>query len=99
EPNCNTSTKVCFTCNSDSDCSVTNPGGSFCKTSTHTCTAECADGKTDGTESDVDCGGTCSTKCATGKVCAANSDCSTGFCDQTTKTCSANSCNDGVKDG
>ncbi|MBK8254529.1 MAG: hypothetical protein IPK82_17910 [Polyangiaceae bacterium] len=34
----------------------------------------------DGTETDVDCGGTCAAVCAEGKKCLANTDCATEFC-------------------
>lgn len=40
----------------------------------------CADGVKDGTESDVDCGGTCTTKCSAGKTCAVNTDCASNNC-------------------
>ena len=46
-------------------------------------TLPCNDGVKDGTETDVDCGGsatTCATRCAQGKKCAAGSDCQSGFC-------------------
>jgi hypothetical protein len=40
----------------------------------------CTNNVRDGYESDVDCGATCGA-CATGKVCAADSDCASGSCD------------------
>ncbi|HII66273.1 TPA: hypothetical protein HA295_05890, partial [Candidatus Woesearchaeota archaeon] len=40
----------------------------------------CINGIKDGEETDVDCGGRC-VQCANGKGCAANSDCSSFFCD------------------
>lgn len=40
----------------------------------------CSNGIWDGTESDVDCGGTACTKCAAGKVCYAHSDCASNSC-------------------
>jgi hypothetical protein len=84
-------------CNVDSDCA--SPGG--CDVTTHKCDAnECHDGLQDGTESDVDCGGTTCPGCPVGDTCNTTSDCTTGEgCDQTTKTCDANTCHDGVKDG
>lgn len=39
----------------------------------------CSDGKKNGTESDVDCGGTCA-KCVNGKTCNGSSDCSSSAC-------------------
>jgi len=42
----------------------------------------CKDGKKDGTETDVDCGGSCPTKCGVGLHCRVNADCnsSSGGC-------------------
>lgn len=40
----------------------------------------CADGSKDGTEGDIDCGGTCALKCAVGKTCKVNVDCASGIC-------------------
>lgn len=45
----------------------------------------CNDGIKNGSETDVDCGGSCSTKCASGKGCSIGGDC-------TTATCTANRC-------
>jgi len=42
--------------------------------------ATCANGKKDGTETDVDCGGAGCAPCAKSKVCKAPTDCATGFC-------------------
>jgi hypothetical protein len=92
-----TGCKVGGKCNATSDCSSSEG----CDTTTKTCDAnECHDGVQDGTETDVDCGGsTCST-CAVGTKCLLTSDCtSPEGCDVTTKRCDANACNDGVKDG
>lgn len=59
----------------------------------------CTDGKQDGNETDVDCGGSCATKCALGKKCASGDDCVTSACDGgvcVEKTCSsAKECGDG----
>jgi hypothetical protein len=48
-----------------------------------------------GTETDVDCGGSCP-KCATGLSCKAATDCTDGVCKN---VCQAPSCVDGVKNG
>lgn len=56
----------------------------------------CDDGIKNGTESDVDCGGSC-TPCADTKACGAGPDCMNGIC--TAGSCAAPSCNDGVKNG
>jgi hypothetical protein len=49
--------------------------------------AICADGVKNGTETDVDCGGTCP-RCATGKTCAIRNDCASARCEAgTCQTC------------
>jgi hypothetical protein len=48
---------------------------------------QCADGTTNGSETDVDCGGSCP-RCATGKTCAVRSDCVSARCEAgTCQTC------------
>jgi hypothetical protein len=59
----------------------------------------CGDGATDGTETDVDCGGGTCPPCANGQACAAATDCTSGACDATAHTCAANQCSDHIKDG
>jgi hypothetical protein len=44
----------------------------------------CANGKKDGGETDIDCGGPECAPCATGKVCAIASDCISGVCEEHT---------------
>jgi plastocyanin len=48
-----------------------------------TCVSSCADGRVDGTETDLDCGGVCAA-CIVGKACNAGSDCTTGQCNAMT---------------
>ncbi len=54
----------------------------------------CNDGLLNGTETDVDCGGSCGA-CADGKRCIAGDGCVSGSCKS--QTCVAPSCGDGVK--
>jgi hypothetical protein len=56
----------------------------------------CTDGILDGTETDIDCGGSCSNKCSTGKKCIVSSDCLSGS-NCVTGVCSLPSCFDGIK--
>lgn len=56
----------------------------------------CMDGIKNGTETDVDCGGSCN-GCADTKACGAGADCMNGIC--TAGSCAAPSCTDGVKNG
>jgi hypothetical protein len=59
----------------------------------------CTDGLKNGSETDVDCGGSCSTKCANGKICASGSDCSSSYCGPNGLCAAAPSCSDGVQNG
>jgi hypothetical protein len=64
-------------CNTTSDCAT-----AICRSGACATTIECADGVTDGTETDLDCGGPdvgCA-RCADGKRCAASSDCQRANC-------------------
>ncbi|MBI5536645.1 MAG: hypothetical protein HY898_28255 [Deltaproteobacteria bacterium] len=60
--------------------------------------ASCTNNVKDGTESDVDCGGSCK-KCAIGDDCTKGTDCVDGVCSTSTKKCVAASCTDTVKNG
>jgi hypothetical protein len=57
----------------------------------------CTDGLKNGSETDVDCGGSVCGKCADDKGCANGSDCESKVC--TGGTCIAPSCSDTVKNG
>ena len=60
----------------------------------------CTDGKKNGDETDVDCGGTCPGKCGAGRACGAAGDCESGVC--TDGKCAAPAgpgCDDGEKNG
>ncbi|MFT3773497.1 MAG: SUMF1/EgtB/PvdO family nonheme iron enzyme [Minicystis sp.] len=60
----------------------------------------CSDGKKNGGETDVDCGGACPSKCAAGGACSTAGDCASGAC--TDGECQASpgpSCSDGEKNG
>ena len=57
----------------------------------------CTDGVKNGSETDVDCGGTCSTPCGDSKGCKSGNDCTSLVC--TGGTCAAPTCGDSVKNG
>lgn len=59
--------------------------------------ATCTDGKKNGKETDIDCGGPTCPACADEKTCKSGTDCSSGVC--TNSICQAPSCTDGVKNG
>src|SRR5690348_5063006 len=60
--------------------------------------ASCNDGKKDGDETDVDCGGSCA-PCATGKTCAKSSDCASAACLNNMCIDLPSMCTDGMKNG
>jgi hypothetical protein len=59
----------------------------------------CIDGKKDGDETDVDCGGPTCAPCATGGACGGSADCASGVCDMTKHLCLGPTCSDGVENG
>ncbi|MFN7135436.1 MAG: hypothetical protein ACK4N5_25405, partial [Myxococcales bacterium] len=73
----------------DPDCT----GSTACQTA-----GTCTDGQKNGSETDVDCGGTCPA-CDIGKTCGARKDCKSGNCHSTQKVCAEPSCTDGSKNG
>ena len=81
-------------CSFNTDCTST-----ACSPTAHTCVpASAMDGFQDGSETDVDCGGTGgATACASGKMCKGATDCSSAVC--AAGTCAAPSATDGVKNG
>ena len=73
-------------------------GGSSSTTDPSAPGASCADGKKDGDESDVDCGGSCSKKCGALGACASSGDCGSDL--QCTKgVCASANASNGTKDG
>jgi hypothetical protein len=78
------------TCLVDADCkSDVCTGAAGAKT----CAAPSpTDGKKNGTETDVDCGGTGNPKCATGKTCLAHADCASDGCAYNNKCAPRKSC-------
>jgi hypothetical protein len=63
-------------CAVDADCAT-----GLCNPSTRICVSDlCSDGRRDGNETDVDCGGGTCGPCPINDNCAANSDCVTNYC-------------------
>jgi hypothetical protein len=52
-----------------------------CRTTNQPADVTCSDGITNGSETDVDCGGGTCPRCATGKTCASRNDCASARCD------------------
>lgn len=81
-------------CLGGSDCASSNCDGS------HLCVSlQCQDGVKNGSETDVDCGGTVCAACADGRSCMAGSDCSSTFCAVTSHVCVASRCENQMRDG
>jgi hypothetical protein len=82
-------------CKANSDCT-----SSACDLVQMKCVSStCVDERKDGTESDVDCGGSCPNGCAVGQLCNTDTDCANLACDPMTGKCAANQCSDQQKDG
>jgi len=83
-------------CLKGSDCVGSTCTNNVCASTSSTAT--CSDGKQNGTETDIDCGGSCAA-CAVGKDCLRGSDCISGTC--TNQICVGTSvtCSDGIKNG
>jgi hypothetical protein len=71
------------------------PDGDRSDASAADAAAGCADGVQNGTETDVDCGGTCMA-CAIGGRCTVASDCMSSSC---STVCLAPTCSDGIRNG
>ena len=80
-------------CESAADCQA----GLECLGNLCTVMNHCSNGKIDGDESDVDCGGSCPEKCADSFACNMPEDCQSGVC--TDDSCQMPSCLDQVKNG
>ena len=81
-------------CGGPTDCD-----SGICNAISATCVADdCHDGMRDDAETDVDCGGGTCPACGAGKACHSPGDCTNFLCNQTTETCVADPCLDGVKD-
>jgi hypothetical protein len=89
-------------CGSDSAGTITTPTPVPSATATATTPtptptpASCADATKNGTETDVDCGGSCG-KCTTAQGCASAGDCTSNVCTGT--KCAAPNCVDATKNG
>ncbi len=78
-------------CTKASQCPTNVCQGGVCAAAT------CLNGKLDGTETALDCGGPNCGPCSIGKTCKDATDCSSGICKA--GVCAASDCTDGVKNG
>ncbi len=60
--------------------------------------SSCRDGRQNGNETAVDCGGDCLAQCEVGDGCNVGADCQEGVCDER-DACAAATCKDGVRNG
>ncbi len=87
----------CPKCATGNSCALgTDCASGYCNASKKCATkpATCKDGLKNGTETDVDCGGSCP-KCASGKSCGAAADCASGYCNAANTCKPKPSCNGG----
>ncbi len=80
-------------CDGDTDCSSAVCVDGTCAAAT------CDDAVRNGDEASVDCGGSCPVACSDGSDCTADDDCESAVCDSTKMTCTAPTCDDGVRNG
>jgi hypothetical protein len=67
----------------------------YCDAATATCVYnDCYDNKTDGLETDFDCGGPLCHRCDLGAHCESETDCLSGACDAVIQECIADACAD-----
>ncbi len=81
-------------CTAGSDCTTGNCDGGTCAG----VSASCTDGAQNGTETDVDCGGSSCDPCADGLDCGAPSDCTSGYCNRG-ECVPLGTCADGARNG
>jgi hypothetical protein len=84
----NSSNQICPRCANGQVCVTTADCSNGTCGATHRC-GSCGDGLLNGSESDVDCGGTCMVKCPEKKICNDNADCEQGICEKMSATTSA----------
>ena len=75
-------------CDDNSDCASRHCDDGSCVA------PSCTDNIVNGSEADVDCGGSCSSKCEPGDDCLVPADCTEGVCSG--GTCAEPTCNDDV---
>jgi hypothetical protein len=92
---------TCSACDDEKSCLAdTDCKSSVCDVFEETCSAPtCTDEVKNGAETDVDCGGNTCDPCEDDQKCLAGTDCTSGVCDLTAKTCSIPTCTDKVKNG
>lgn len=84
-------------CEHNSDCESENCEGNLCVPGKNPVNAACDDGRRNGDETDIDCGGSCPARCEERKKCAEDRDCESGACDPNSRQCIQASCRDSKK--
>jgi hypothetical protein len=93
---------ACPKCPNGEDCTVASDcQNGFCKPGNppECATPTCSDGYKNGTETDVDCGGTCGATCAVGKTCSMGGDCVVSSSSCVNGKCAPPTCVDMIKNG
>ena len=83
----------CIGCIADSDC----PSAQKCINSQCSQVVSNSNGIRDGTETDIDCGGTSGIKCTDNKICINMDDCQSGIC--LNRICQVPTCTDNIQNG
>jgi hypothetical protein len=91
---------TCTPCEATQGCEAASDCRSgLCDNEQGICLPEtCADGMTNGNETDVDCGGLHCSKCAMGDHCQDDKDCFSKLCDPESEVCIAETCGNGIQD-
>lgn len=95
----NNTQKYYFTVSAKNNAELWSPNvsSSSIEVDTSLAPAGCSNGRKDGDETDVDCGGSCK-GCVNGKNCLEDSDCDNRYCNASNK-CAMPRCDDDVKNG
>jgi hypothetical protein len=88
--------EVCAATNAAEGVKCVDGGADVCDGHGRCILLSCTNGKLDGTETDIDCGGSSCAPCADGRTCKVGADCVDGVC---AGTCAAPTCTDGVRNG
>ena len=91
--------QTCAPCEDGESCGEAEDCSSLVCTGGACVVPACSDGVQNQDETDVDCGGGTCGPCDDGQGCAADGDCVSSVCDETSSTCEAATCSDGVLNG
>jgi hypothetical protein len=90
---------VCAECNPNNQMTCAGVPGDTCVAGGKCVPPHCTNGKMDGNETGVDCGGPDCVPCLTGGGCSTYKDCTSMVCDADAGVCAAPTCTDGHQNG